>query len=407
VKVILSVIAGPHRGREYTFDGRDSFLVGRSKDAHFQLSYDDPYFSRRHFLIELNPPRCRLLDLKSRNGVSINGQKQAACELRDGDEIKAGNTIFRVTVSAPDPDAVHTLDLPPPMDTATIDREPVSAAEFNRNLVPGYYLQSELGRGGMGVVYRALRLADGIPAAVKLIIPAVSSTGAAEKFLREARILGQLQHRHVVKFLEAGETDSGLFIAMEFVDGPDAAQLAHQRGGQLNVRFAVRLICQVLNGLAHAHKAGFVHRDIKPHNILIGKENKKPVVKVADFGLARAFEASKLSGMTLHGEFGGTPAFMAPEQVTHYRDTKPAADQYSAAATLYYLLTGTYAFNLSNDITSLLVMIITDPPIPILERRADLPVELAEVIHTAMSREPTDRYASVTKFRAALLPFTE
>jgi serine/threonine protein kinase len=157
--------------------------------------------------------------------------------------------------------------------------------------------------------------------------------------------------------------------------------------------------------LAHAHRAGYVHRDIKPHNILIGRQGDKHVVKVADFGLARAFEASQLSGMTLHGEFGGTPAFMAPEQVTHYREAKPPADQYSAAATLYYLLTGTYAFDFPNEITQLLIMILTEPLIPIQNRRADLPPELCEIIHKAMSRDPDDRFTDVNAFRAALAKF--
>ena len=98
MKVTLTVTDGPHAGREFAFAGRDSFLVGRSKDAHLQLSYDDPYFSRRHFVVEVNPPRCRLLDLKSRNGVSVNGSRASVCELRHGDEVRAGHTLFRVAV---------------------------------------------------------------------------------------------------------------------------------------------------------------------------------------------------------------------------------------------------------------------------------------------------------------------
>src|SRR5918995_3100584 len=85
MKVILSVTAGPFQGRTFTFEGHDTFLVGRVNDAHLQLSYDDPYFSRRHFVLEVNPPRCRLMDLNSRNGVAVNGQKVIAADLKDGD----------------------------------------------------------------------------------------------------------------------------------------------------------------------------------------------------------------------------------------------------------------------------------------------------------------------------------
>jgi predicted component of type VI protein secretion system len=113
--VRLVITAGPHAGREFAFDRHDTFLVGRSKDAHLQLSYDDPYFSRRHFLVEVNPPRVRLIDLGSRNGTHVNGQRVETAELKGGDAVKAGHTVFRVEVASPDPDAQHTLPLPPPV----------------------------------------------------------------------------------------------------------------------------------------------------------------------------------------------------------------------------------------------------------------------------------------------------
>lgn len=400
--VRLAVISGPHLGKEFVFDGRDSFLVGRSEEAHFQLSEDDPYFSRRHFVIELNPPRCRLLDLNSRNGVSVNGSKAAMAELADGDEIRAGHTTFRVSVTRPHPDQVRTLELPAseePVTDQTVDHSPGTGP------VPGYDLGSEIGRGGMGVVYRAVRRSDGVPAAVKTINPAPgSSRRQIAKFLREARILGSLAHPNVVTFFEAGEYQEGLFIAMELVNGFDTQKLVEERG-PLSVTLAVRLACQALAGLNHAHDAGFVHRDVKPSNLLVGGPKGNKIVKVADFGLARAFESSQLSGMTLQGDIGGTPAFMPPEQVTHYRDVGPAADQYSVAATLYFLLTGRYAYDFGKKAGARLVQILTDDPIPIRKRRADLPESLASVIKRAMNREPRQRFPSLIQFRKALLGF--
>src|SRR3954453_6347351 len=98
MNVTLSVTDAPHAGRDFTFDRHDTFLVGRSKDAHLQLSYDDPYFSRRHFLVEMTPPRGRGLDLGSSNGTHVNGQRVRATELHDGDEVRAGHTVFRVRI---------------------------------------------------------------------------------------------------------------------------------------------------------------------------------------------------------------------------------------------------------------------------------------------------------------------
>lgn len=401
MKLTLTVIAGPHAGREFGFDGRDSFLVGRGSDAHLQLSAADPYFSRRHFVIELNPPRCRLLDLNSRNGVLVNGRKVTSCELVDGDEVSAGSTVFRVSARLPGPDDVRTLDLPP---TAELTGAYVPPA--GDQPITGYTLGEELGRGGMGVVYRATRVADGLAAAVKVITPAAgASEKAVQRFLREARILGQLKHPHVVQFLEAGEAGDQLFIAMELVDGTDCAKMVSERG-PLPVPLAVRMICQALDGLAHAHAAGFVHRDVKPHNLLIGGAKGARTLKVADFGLARVYEASRLSGLTLNGEMGGTPAFMAPEQVTHYRDVKPTADQYSAAASLYYLLTGTYVFDFPNDTAGRLVTILTGAQVPITTRRSDVPSGLSDVIHRALAREPESRFADLAALRSALVPYS-
>ncbi|MBX9581970.1 MAG: FHA domain-containing protein, partial [Gemmataceae bacterium] len=118
MNVRLVVTAGPHAGREFAFDQHDTVLVGRSKDAHLRLSYDDPYFSRRHFLVEVNPPRVRVLDLDSRNGTLVNGRRVRDAELKDGDEVTAGHTVFKVHVPPPDPDEVRTLGLaaaPPPV----------------------------------------------------------------------------------------------------------------------------------------------------------------------------------------------------------------------------------------------------------------------------------------------------
>jgi serine/threonine-protein kinase len=400
VKIKLVVIDGPHKGIDFTFDGRDSFLVGRTKDSHFRLSYDDPYFSRRHFVIDLNPPRCRLLDLKSRNGVYVNGRRVEVADLVEGDRVKAGHTVFLVEVR-------DDGGTPPSDTTVSVPARSDSGTEIERSspLVPGYRLDGELGRGGMGVVYRATRMADGQPAAVKVLLPAAgSSRRDIDLFLREARVLASLTHPHIVRCLETGEGEGFLFIAMELLEGPDLKRVVVD-GGPQSVSFAVQLIRHALVGLQAAHAAGYVHRDVKPPNLLLGREGDNRIVKLADFGLAKAFESSRLTGITLHGDIGGTPAFMAPEQITHYKDARPAADQYAAAASLYYLLTGKYVFDFPAAPAGWVVTIATERPIPIRHRRPDIPEELARVIHKALGREPADRYQDVGEFRAALAPF--
>jgi len=403
--VRLEITAGPHAGKEFSFDRHDTFLVGRTTDAHLQLSYDDPYFSRRHFFVEVNPPRCRVVDLNSRNGIYLNGKRIDTAELKNGDEIRAGHTVFRVVVPPVDPNQQQTIDLPvheSPEWVPTIDH-----ASPPDGLVPGYELQAELGRGAMGVVHRAVRRADGTPVAVKLITPAAGvGNRQVEKFVREARMMSELNHPNVAAYCDSGRAEHVAYLVMELVDGPDAGRILKAKG-PLSVANAVRITCNLLSGLAHAHAKGIIHRDVKPSNLLIGGPAGKRVVKVADFGMARAYDECKLSGLTMQGEVGGTPAFMAPEQVTHFRHVKPAADQYAAGATLYNLLTDRYPHDLPKDVGRRLVHIITESVVPVRTRRADLPAALAEAIHRALGREPGDRFPDVTAFRSALLPFTK
>jgi serine/threonine-protein kinase len=401
--IVLRVVKGPHAGRMFRFTDHDTFLVGRSNQAHFNLGPDDRYFSRAHFLIEANPPQARLMDMGSHNGTFLNGQRvTAAVALVEGDRIKAGHTVLAVslpgalTQAAPAP-------LPPLPPTALWLPAPVPEPSEPQQMVPGYRIVRELGRGGMGVVHQAIREVDGATVALKTIIPALACTpDLVERFLREARILEALDHPHIVAFREMGEANGLLYFAMDYVKGTDAAGLLRE-DGPLDVDRAVDLVAQVLQALDYAHAKRFVHRDIKPANILVARRDGQEHVCLADFGLARVYQASQLSGLTVTGAVGGTPAFMAPEQVTSYRDARPAADQYAVAATLYNLLTGSFTHDFPASVHERLVQLLHEDPVPIQDRCADLPDALADVIHRALSRDPRRRYGDARTFRRALL----
>jgi serine/threonine-protein kinase len=264
----------------------------------------------------------------------------------------------------------------------------------------------ELGRGSMGVVYQALRAADGRLVALKTIKPAVvPSPAETERFLREAQILNELDHPNIVAFHEMGESRSLLYFAMDFVAGIDAAQVLKQQRGPLPVARAVDLVCQLLQALDYAHAKGFVHRDVKPANLLVTQEGGRELVKLSDFGLARIYQTSRMSGLTQNHEWGGTVPFMAPDQINDLRGTKPPADQYSAAATLYNLLTDRFIYDFPEKLHAKIMKVLLEDPVPIRQRRPDLPEELAQVIHRALAREPQNRFGSVREMRRALLPF--
>jgi serine/threonine-protein kinase len=256
----------------------------------------------------------------------------------------------------------------------------------------------------MGVVYEAVREADGQRVAIKTVLPAVRPTEEEMKrFLREADVLRQLQHPHVVAFREVGEGGGVLFFVMDFVEGADAARLLKEHG-PLPVGRAVGWTCQLLEALAHAHAKGYVHRDIKPANLLVSRAAGREVVKLADFGLARAYQASALSGLTMTGSAGGTPAFMPPEQITDFRRVRPAADQYAAAATLYNLLSGRLLYDGDPSTVNLFLKVLQEEPVPLQQRRPDLPPALTAAVQRALARRPEDRFPDVGGLRQALLP---
>lgn len=471
-RVNITVIEGPHVGQAFTFDHHDTFLVGRSSKAHFRLPRTDEFFSRLHFMLEINPPQCRLLDMGSTNGTFVNGQRVTQADLRHGDLIKGGLTVMRVTITQEDSatptrqwqevvcqppeeearledlleqwldardqgrslevaelcrdcpalysrmaERIRQLRVVEDLKEGTFSRVPVPSQPAGSNK-PGvspdqvrsevspfadYEILTELGRGGMGIVYLVLHRPSGKIRTLKAIRPRGEvSQGDVQRFLREASILQDLQHPHIVPFRGLGQSGTLPFFVMDFLPGLDAARLVKEEGG-LAIPRAVRLAGQLLEALQYAHERRFVHRDIKPQNLLVVPLLGQEFVQVLDFGLARMYQQSKMSGLTMMGTAGGTPGFMPPEQITSFRDASPAADQYSAAATLYFLLTGQLVHDLPRDIPGQLNMLVEKEAIPIRQRRPEIPEGLALTIHRALAREPEKRFDSAGSFRAALL----
>jgi serine/threonine-protein kinase len=271
--------------------------------------------------------------------------------------------------------------------------------------IADYVVVRKLGEGGMGVVYLALRKVDGTALALKTIIPEVEvEERDLKRFLRESEILRDLNHRHIVSFREMGSVEGRPYFAMDLIRGVDASRLVKE-GGPLAVGRAVGLVCQLLEALEYAHAKDYVHRDVKPANLLVTQEDGRELVKVADFGLARIYQASKLSGVTLKGEPGGTVAYMAPEQITNFREARPPADQYASAGTLYNLLTGRLIYDMPREFEMQMLKILHNAPIPIRSRRPDVPEGLAEVVHRALARRPEERFQDVGAMRRALAAY--
>jgi eukaryotic-like serine/threonine-protein kinase len=395
MRILLAVIAGPHKGLEFSFDKHDTFLVGRSRHAHFQLPAKDKYFSRIHFMIEANPPECRLIDMGSHNGTYVNGEKVLTVDLKDNDQIRAGHTMLRVKM-------VEGTAAEEKADS--ISFHPADAAG-KPPTIAGYLLERELGRGAMGTTYLAQRIIDGGICAIKVVQPGVQGSKAQiDEFIKSARFLTQLTHPHIVRLLDAGLCPTGFYFVSEYVPGVNAAQLL-QRDGPLTLKRSLRIGSQILQALQYAHSKHFVHRDLKPANVLIGEEGGKEIVKLADFGLARTYHATPFGGLSVTAALLNLASFMPPELLFNYQEVNPLADQYAVAALLYHLLTGADVVPQVHQTrySSLLRRYC----VPLSERRKDVPPAVAEVIHKALSRAPSQRFKNVAEFRQALIRAVE
>lgn len=391
--VVLKVVTGPRQGEVFRLNRHENFVVGRSRQAHLRFAENDPYFSRMHFMVESNPPACRLVDLGSRNGTLVNGQKVREAELHHGDVIRAGHTTLLVEFDGLASSAV----------------EPSTYAEGEVCHVPeappGYRFIEVIGRGGMGQVWKALRLSDHETVALKMLLPERPMRDRDTiRFFREASLLKSLCHPHIIGVFDMGEDHGKPWLAMQYVDGPDSAHVVHQKG-KLHYSRATSIMLQILEGLAYAHDHGVIHRDLKPGNILLGSSDQGDCAYIADFGLAKAWQSANMSASTLTGKGAGTPAYMPPEQIVDLAHVKEAADQYSAAATFYAVLSGRHCHSTSGGESELFRRILTEPARPITGFVSGLPDPLAHAIHRALATSPADRFPSVREFAEAIGPF--
>lgn len=412
-EVRLKVTAGPLAGREFVFNGHDAFLFGRSSSCHASLP-GDGYVSRHHFLLEVNPPQAALRDLGSLNGTYVNrlryggrnhgeSPEQARERLhqevpvKNGDEIHIGATAITVEVSGG-----AAREEPPPQAAPSPEpaaQEPIAAGTGQ---FKDYVLGDEIGRGGLGVVFRAERKQDGLPAAIKVMrARGEVNEHSRVRFRREMAAVRKLDHPHIVRYLDQGRAGVHFWFAMELCEGGNMLDLVKAAAGPVALPHALAIMLPVLDALAHAHELGLVHRDIKPQNVLLAQAGNPTSARLGDFGLAKSFSNAGLSGLTMTSDHAGTYAFMPAEQVTNFKYVKPVSDVWSAAATLYFLLTGRYPRRMEPGMDPVQV-VLEQRPVPIAETGAAIPAAVARVMDQALSMSTQSRFRTAGAFAAAL-----
>jgi serine/threonine protein kinase len=279
-----------------------------------------------------------------------------------------------------------------------------ATGDVGEKQLAGYILEKVLGRGGMGVVYRAhSQQAPDTTFAVKVILTdAAADEKAARRVLREIGIGLELVHERIVRVLAHGSVGNLFYVVMELCDAGSLERLLKRHGGKLPIDKTIRLMGMCLEGMAYAHRRNLVHRDIKPANILLHKgPNGKLHPKISDFGLAKTLELAGLSGMTATGTFGGSWYYMPREQMTNFKFVGPVSDVWSLGATFYQVLTGAYAREFPPQQDPVQV-VLQDRPIPIRKRDATIPKKLASIIDRSLADDPAERFADAGAMRQEL-----
>jgi serine/threonine-protein kinase len=275
-----------------------------------------------------------------------------------------------------------------------------------------YRIERILGEGGMGAVMAAYHVILKSHVALKFISPDVIRVpGAVERFMNEGVAARGIQSDHIVRVDDVGVLPSGLpYLVMEMLQGCDLSELIEREAPSgLPVPRAVHFVLQILRGLHVAHSKGIIHRDLKPSNaFVILRDGEPDFIKLLDFGISKITqEPGKESQQLTQTNTGlGTPLYMSPEQARNAREATPRSDLYSVSAILYELLTGRTPY-LAESPNDLLFKLFTAEPDPILSVRADLPPDLARLIHQGLSKDPESRPASALEFAELLVPFAD
>ncbi|MDT9338650.1 serine/threonine-protein kinase [Trichodesmium erythraeum 21-75] len=431
VQVKLTIIQGSLSGKEFIFEERTICIIGRHHNCHIRLPNDEEHrtISRYHCILDINYPYLKIHDFGSTNGTYLNGKKIGKIQpkhnyeatakmqfpeyhLKSGDKIQLGKTIFQLSIETQIEIPPETISIPKIPQTETIELSAKSTPKGYR------FIKSLVDQGRLGEVSLVRNTSTQKLIVFKTILPEVAiHSQAINRFLVEIENIKALNHRNVVKLKDYSYSEQRFFLTLEYCHGDSIEDLLDRYGDRLSISMSVKIIIQALDGLEYAHNAeipyikkadgsfgkgkGLVHGRIKPANIFISNINSSTVVKIANYGIAKAFNLAGFSRQIITRNKGETFRFMPRQQIINFKHIKPEVDVWAMAATLYNMLTGEYPRDFVGK--DPILTILQTKPVPIRQRNIYIPQLLAEVIDLALIDEPEIYFKTAEEFRQALL----
>jgi pSer/pThr/pTyr-binding forkhead associated (FHA) protein len=398
----LVVTGGTAAGRRFTL--RDELVIGRGVSGKGRLS-DDRELSRRHARVARDASgELTIEDLGSANGTFVNGERvQGRQVLKVGDSVQIGSMTLQLTPvgrapapAAPAPPLVNPIGRPSASAPPAADREGLTSELPLGSIFAGCRVEEVISHRDMAAVYRAEELALERRVVLKVILPERSGEERFRTlFQRESKIAAAIDHPNVIPIFDAGEEDGLLFITMRLVEGTDLRALIATEG-RVEPHRAARIVRQVGAALDAVHARGLLHRDVKPSNILLAREDH---VYLSDFGLAK--RAASVGGLTRQGSIVARAEYVAPERILNER-VDARSDIYALGCLLFETLTGEPPFARWREGPQPLAHLNAPLPSPV-ELCPDLPREFDDVVRRAMAKDPSERYPSAGDLGQAAL----
>lgn len=452
----LRITKGQKSGYLKQINKPERILIGRDASCDISIP-DDPLLSRQHCLIEITNSGIKVIDLRSRNGTFVSKQRIGEKILNLHDEIRVGSHVFQVVPQenlAPGvvgkcgqcgmtilkehvqnkeafrhgehiycktclergipgkkqirkPQITMSDDIQRTVErTSPVQRAPI-AQHVNPNrpqLPPGvptqigpFQILGVLGEGGMGFVFKARHSYLENIVAIKVIKEEFTSEETVVKrFLQEAKLGISLDHPNILRIHDAGEANGNYYISMECFIGEDLNKIIKNHGSLIPAMI-VKLAVQMSSGLGYAHQRGIIHRDVKPSNILV---DKKGLVKIADFGLAKVREQA--GQLTASGQMLGTIQYISPEQLEDAKSVSPQTDVFSLGGTLYFCLTGFPPFG-EDPAGKVIENILRNNPPALQKIVTNMPPLLDKIIMKALAKKSSQRFKTMEEMCQALM----